>query len=135
MEKFSIDRNTVDLYPDVIPALKALSDTFPIIALTDGNSDLSAVGIRHLFDGCVYAADIGHVKPHQAGFLKACEMAGTDPAAVIHIGDSPECDIKGAMNAGLKTMWIRRKAETWDFPYSPDYTIESLYEAVDILTR
>ena len=86
MEKFSIDRNRVDLFPDVIPALEHLCAAYPLIALSDGNSDLAVIGIRRYFTDCVFAAQVGHMKPHPAGFLKACEAAGTNPSETIHIG-------------------------------------------------
>ena len=130
---FLIDRNKVDLYPDVIPALETLSRKFRLVTLSDGNSDLSKIRIRKYFDGCVYAADVGFMKPHQAGFLKVCEIAGTNPSETLHIGDHPVSDVNGARLAGLRSMWIRRNEEQWEHPFLPDYSIVSMAEAVDRL--
>ena len=130
---FLIDRNNVDLYPDVVPALETLSRKFRLVTLSDGNSDLSKIGIRKYFDGCVYAADVGFMKPHQAGFLKVCEIAGTNPSETLHIGDHPVSDVNGARLAGLRSMWIRRNEEQWEHPFLPDYSIVSMAEAVDRL--
>jgi len=133
MERFSVDRNRVILYPDVIPGLESLSELYPLVALSDGNSDLSVIGIRHYFRDCVYAAAVGRMKPHSAGFIKACEAAGASPAETIHIGDHPEYDIEGAQRAGMQTMWIRRNGEKWTLPFKPGYTVQTLHEAVEIL--
>ncbi len=130
---FLIDRNNVDLYPDVIPALETLSRKFRLVTLSDGNSDLSKIGIRKFFDGCVYASDVGFMKPHQAGFLKVCEIAGTDPSETLHIGDHPDSDVNGARLAGFQSMWIRRNGEHWEHPFLPDYSIVSMTEAVEKL--
>ena len=113
LSRFLIDRNNVELYPDALPALQALSQQYPLVALTDGNSDLESIGIRKYFVGAVYAIDVGFTKPHPAGFLKACEIAGTNPAKTIHVGDSPTADIAGAHGAGLHSMWVRRNGEEW----------------------
>ncbi|MDE0310217.1 MAG: HAD family hydrolase [Acidiferrobacterales bacterium] len=133
MQRFLHDRNQLTLYPDSLSALKILHGRYPLVSLSDGNSDLEKVGIRDYFVGCVYAADVGVMKPHQAGFLKACEIAKTQPRETLHIGDSPDSDIDGARNAGLQTMWMRRYSETWVKDYQPDFTVTSMAEAVDIL--
>lgn len=133
LELFLVDRNKVELFPDVLPALSALSERYPLVSLTDGNSDLEVIGIRDFFVDCVHAADVGHYKPHPAGFIKACEIAGFEPHEVIHVGDHPIADIDGARRAGLQTMWMQRNGEKWEQDFEPDYRISSLIEAVEIL--
>ena len=133
LSRFQVDRNKVELYPDALPALQALSQQYPLVALTDGNSNLASIGIRDYFVGVVYAIDVGFTKPHPAGFLKACEIAGTTPVETIHVGDSPTADIAGAHGAGLHSMWIRRNGEEWAEDFTPNYTVTTLTEAVDIL--
>ena len=133
MGQFLYDRNQLTLYPDSLPALKSLYSKYPLVSLSDGNSDLEQVGIRDYFVGCVYAADIGFLKPHQAGFLRACEIANSQPGETLHIGDHPESDIDGAKNAGLRTMWMRRNCEKWEKDYEPDFTVTSMADVVDIL--
>ena len=38
-------------------------------------------------------------KPAASIFMKACEMAGCEPAEAIHVGDSVASDIQGGINA------------------------------------
>ena len=133
LNQFLHDRNQLTLYPDSLPALKRLRDRYPLVSLSDGNSDLVKVGIRDYFIGCVYAADVGFLKPHPAGFLKACEIAETQPGETLHIGDHPEYDVEGARNVGMQTMWVRRNDEKWEKNFEPDYSISSMTEAVEIL--
>ncbi len=133
LSRFIIDRNNVDFYPDALPALKALSGTYPIVSLSDGNADLSAIGIRNYFAACVYAIDTGFAKPHPAGFIKACKLAGFKPSETLHIGDHPVADIVGARQAGLHTMWVQRNGESWTEEITPDYRVQTLMQAVDIL--
>lgn len=133
LKLFLVDRNNVELFPDVLPSLGTLSERYPLVSLSDGNSDLSVIGIRDYFIDCVYAADVGFFKPHPAGFLKACEIAGCEPREVVHVGDHPIADIDGARRAGLQTMWMQRNGEQWEQGFEPDYRIATLVEAVDIL--
>ena len=133
MRRFQVDRNKVEFYPDALPALKRLADVYPIVSLSDGNADLSVIGIRHYFIDCVSATLVGYAKPHPAGFLKACEIAGVEPREVLHIGDNPVADIVGARQVGLQTMWVCRDGEQWTEDFQPDYRVSSLTEAVEIL--
>lgn len=133
LKMFLADRNKVELFPDVLPALRALSARYPLISLSDGNSDLSAIGIRDYFVDCVYAADVGYMKPHPAGFIRACEISGFEPREHMHIGDHPVSDIDGARRAGFQTMWMQRNDEDWEQEFEPDYCVVSLAGAVEIL--
>jgi 2-haloalkanoic acid dehalogenase type II len=48
-------------------------------------------------------------KPHRAVFLAACERLGFSPNETLYVGDSPIADVGGAHNAGLRTVWVRRR--------------------------
>lgn len=133
LSRFIVDRNKVELYPDALPALQAISRAYPIIALSDGNADLHVIGISQYFAGSVFATDIGVAKPHPAGFIRACELAGFAPSETLHIGDNPVADIVGARQAGLLSMWVQRNGETWTEDIAPDYKVNTLMQAVDIL--
>ncbi len=126
-------RNQVELYPDVQGALEQLAARFPIVALTDGNADLEAIGINQYFLENISAAKVGVMKPASKGFLMACALTGSKPGNTLHIGDHPNYDVFGAKNAGLQAMWIRRNSEVWTEEFEPDYCVESLEQAVEIL--
>ncbi len=133
LNRFLVDRNKVELYPDALPALKRLANSYPLISLSDGNANLSSIGIRDFFVGCVYSADTGYAKPHCAGFEKACEIAGVEPGEIVHVGDNPIADVDGARRAGFQTMWIQRNEEIWTEDFEPDYSVKTMLEAVEIL--
>ncbi len=133
LNRFLVDRNKVQMYPDTLPALRALSNRYVLISLSDGNSDLSVIGIDQYFSATVYAAEVGYVKPHPAGFHLACELSGYGPEEIIHVGDHPIADVDGARRAGFHTMWIQRHAEVWHEEFQPDFSIASMNEAVSIL--
>ena len=132
-EFFVWHRNQVELYPDVPKALEQLAAKYPLVALTDGNADLEVIGINEYFLDNMSAARVGATKPDSKGFLMACNLTGTKPENTLHIGDHPNYDVFGAQNAGLQAMWIRRNNEVWNEKFRPDYCVESLAQAVEIL--
>jgi len=131
---FDEARNEVEFYPDVMPALEQLAGDFPVIAVTNGNANLDAIGIRHLFHAVVAAADAGFAKPARPIFDKAIARAGCRPEQVLHVGDHPQIDIDGAREAGLRTAWINRSGAEWpaELP-RPDAIITSITELQKLL--
>jgi putative hydrolase of the HAD superfamily len=45
---FDKERNTVELFPEVRPALESLASRFTLVAVTNGNARLERIGIDHL---------------------------------------------------------------------------------------
>jgi putative hydrolase of the HAD superfamily len=48
----------------------------------------------------------GFAKPDARIFQKALEMAGVLGSQAIYIGDTLDTDVKGGINAGLRTLWL-----------------------------
>ena len=59
-------------------------------------------------------------KPNKRIFDLALEKAGLQPDEVWYIGDQYECDVKGALNAGLQPVWY---IGAIDLPYAEDKNI------------
>lgn len=59
-------------------------------------------------------------KPHRRIFDLALEKAALRPDEVWYIGDQYECDVKGALNAGLYPVWY---IGAIDLPYREDCSI------------
>ena len=132
---FDAARNRVQLFPDVEPALSLLAERYTVIALTNGNANLEVIGIRHLFDDVVTAADTGVAKPARAIFAEAVKRAGVASEEALHVGDHPEIDVVGASAAGLKTAWMNRIAAEWPAHLSPpNATVSTVTEIHDLLS-
>ena len=56
----------------------------------------------------VDAASMGCAKPDPRIFARACELAGVRAHQVLHVGDDPHLDVRGAQAAGLQAVWLRR---------------------------
>ncbi len=92
---FFAERNRVEFYDDVLPALRRLRSRYRLFALSNGNADLGRCGIAHLFDGHITARSAGAAKPDARIFAALLQEAGVAAAQVLHIGDDPLADVVG----------------------------------------
>ncbi|WP_058303241.1 HAD family hydrolase [Gorillibacterium timonense] len=67
-------------------------------------------------------------------FKEMLKHYGVRPEKVLHIGDSVS-DVIGAQREGIRTCWLNRNKEIWKQEIQPDYTVESLTEVEDILSK
>ena len=101
-------RQNVSLYDDVLSGLQKLSEHYQLGSITNGNADLSAVGIQKFFKSELAATMLLPAKPAPELFFKACLELSVGPEAVLHVGDHPINDVAAARDAGLRTAWINR---------------------------
>jgi len=106
-------RNEVCLYADVEPALRRLARAHRLVALTNGNADLTAIGLDGYFSRVFTAAEIGIAKPEPEIFAAVCEAMQVAPEQVLHAGNDPEHDIVAAKRAGLTAVWVNRAGDPW----------------------
>lgn len=133
---FDDARNDVELFPDVRHELEVLFDRYTVVAVTNGNANLEAIGIRHLFHGVITAVDAGAAKPAKAIFDIAVSETRAAPEQILHVGDHPETDVEGARQAGLKTAWVNRNGDRWpDALEAPDAVVASMTELRQLLER
>lgn len=65
---------------------------------------LADTGLAPLVDRVITSAEAGVAKPDPAIFAPA--LAGVDPAAALHVGDSVEHDVAGALSAGMRAALV-----------------------------
>jgi putative hydrolase of the HAD superfamily len=128
-------RNSVDPYPDVLPALARLAERLPLASLTNGNADLELTGVAAHFAHHVCARDTGVAKPDPRIFLAAAARLGVPPGRILHVGDDPVMDMTGARDAGLRTAWINRAGAAWPeaLGQAPDLDLRDLGELAEWL--
>ncbi len=107
-ETFYAARNRVDFYPDALDALQRIARRVPLASLSNGNADLQAIGISHLFSVQMHSRAHGAAKPEKSIFLATCEQLGLPPGDVLHVGDHVDADVCGAARAGLRSCWLHR---------------------------
>jgi len=133
---FFTERQRVDLFDDVLPALARLAARWPVVALTNGNADVQRVpGLGRHFRAAVSARDLGLAKPAPQAFAAACARAGAAPGDTLHVGDDARLDVDGALAAGLQAAWVRRPGgpDTGQPAGQPQHVVASLAELADRL--
>lgn len=98
-------RQQVTLFAGMADVLARLSNRFMLGALTNGNANISRVGIGHLFAFSHSAESVERAKPYPDMFLAALASAGARAEQSIHIGDSLSLDIGPAELIGMHTIW------------------------------
>jgi putative hydrolase of the HAD superfamily len=106
-------------YPDVVPALDALRERgLRLIAVSNWDFSLARVlarcGLKGMLDGTVTSAEAGARKPDPAIFAVALELAQCRPDEALHVGDTPEEDVAGALAAGIRPLLIDRDGGSGD---------------------
>ena len=69
-----------------------------------------AFELTSFFDFMLISAIYGKAKPNQAIFLEAVRRSGFRAEECLHVGDSLEDDVQGAMSAGVCAVWLDRHA-------------------------
>jgi putative hydrolase of the HAD superfamily len=134
MEVFDTERNTVDIFPEVRPALERLRRRYVLVAVTNGNACLERIGIHDLFDHFVSARIAGAAKPSKKIFKVAVSAGGAAPHQTLHVGDHPEFDVQGARDAGLRAVWVNRNDSEWPDELSqPDGVVNHVGELAALL--
>ncbi|MEP6896890.1 MAG: HAD family hydrolase [Rhodanobacter sp.] len=128
-------RNSVEFYPDSLPALQRIGARWPIASLTNGNADLQRIGIHGHFVHRICARDTGAAKPDARIFQAAAELLGVDPGSILHVGDDVLMDMAGARDAGLRTAWINRDGAAWpaELGAPPELDLRDMGELADWL--
>ena len=131
MEVFTIARNQVTLFPDVVACLRRLAERFTLGSLTNGAADLRQIGLDHHFRVSLAAHEIGRAKPDAAVFHAACEALALPPSQVAYVGDDLRLDVEGAQKAGLRGLWMNRLGAVKPAEQAhiePDASFSSLHE-------
>ena len=110
-EAFMAKRNDVTLFPETIPMLESVSEAYTVVAITNGNADVFKTRIGPYFDLSIRADEAGIAKPDRGIFDLTWEKLGCQSSDVIHIGDSVENDVQGAINAGVIPIWYNPDKE------------------------
>lgn len=93
---------------------------------------LDETGLAPLLDGVITSAELGSAKPDGAIFARGLALAGVGAQEAIHVGDSVEHDVAGALAAGIEPLLVVRNGATPDAPV-PDgvRTIPTLRPLLD----
>lgn len=102
-----------DPYPDAPGALDELRGRgLKLVCVSNWDISLGEVlercGLLDSLDGVVSSAEAGARKPEPATFERALQIAGCEPGAALHVGDTVEEDVAGAEAAGIRALHLDR---------------------------
>ncbi|CAA2104332.1 HAD family hydrolase [Variovorax paradoxus] len=126
-DAFFEERQRVTLYDDALPALKWLSERYPLVAVSNGNADIHKTGVGRWFRTAFNARAFGSGKPHAPIFRAAAASVGLLPKDVLHVGDDAELDVVGALNVGMQAAWLVRDERPWAHDARPQLMVPNLH--------
>jgi putative hydrolase of the HAD superfamily len=81
------------------------------------------------------SGDLGVQKPNPQAFRALAEELGIEPARCFYVGDTPEVDITGALQAGFQAVWIDNEGKTYPPDLAePTYVVHSLRELIPLVS-
>ena len=125
--------------PGAEKLLEKLSENARLFLVSNGNigvqkSRLASSGIEHYFEGIYISEEVGAEKPSVEFFDKVFDtIADFDRENSVIIGDSLTSDIKGGVNAGIKTIWYNYRGGKPREDIRPDYMVTSLDEIPELI--
>jgi putative hydrolase of the HAD superfamily len=100
---------------------------------------LRKMGISEFFNVVMVSEEVGWRKPSAKIFQTALNKLQIQPCEAVYIGDSPNEDIKGAKEAGLKTVFVpsqfNKLKDLKESKQKPDHTAKDLKEICKSLNQ
>ena len=124
-----------------VELLETLSCEYRLYLATNGTSKvqksrINSSDISKYFHGIYISEDVGYNKPDPR-YFEACfkDIPSFIREETVMIGDSLTSDIKGGINAGIKTVWFNHEGKSRDDSIVPDYEVHSLDEIPALVKR
>ena len=128
-------RQQVEFYDDVLPCLQRLKQKYRLGSITNGNASIPHVGLDHLIEHSVSAADVMAAKPDREIYRHLAERFEVLPQEIVYVGDHPVYDVVGALEAGYHAVWVNREGVPWPHHSpAPEYEITDLHQLEALLS-
>ena len=127
--------------PGAVELLEALHEKYDLYLASNGNAHtqdgrLKSAGIGRYCKDIFISEQIGAEKPGRVYFERCfSRIDGFDPSRAIMVGDSLTSDIRGGINAGIKTCWFNFRRRPAREDIKPDYTVYALEEIPPLLEK
>ena len=124
---FAKARSDIKVEQEVIELLEALRTKYKVIAITNGNVDVSQFNLKDSFDLVLQAGPHGKAKPESDMFNLACQQLGVSQNQILHVGDSLDSDVQGANNAGCYSVWLENNLVDYRYKGLADIDIKNIF--------
>ena len=112
-DQFNRVWHRLDPWPDAVEGLTRLRSRYIVASLSNGNVALLVNMAKHgglPWDAVLSAELAGRYKPDREVYLKAAELLGLEPSAVMMVA-AHKGDLRAAAKAGLRTAFVPRPRE------------------------
>ncbi|OON38562.1 flavin mononucleotide phosphatase [Izhakiella australiensis] len=106
MSVFARWRSEVQVPAETHTTLAALSQRFPLVAITNGNAEPARFGLESYFQFVLRAGPDGRAKPYEDMYRIAAQRLGLEAQQILHVGDDLTTDVAGAVRFGMQACWI-----------------------------
>ncbi len=127
--------------PGAPELLEALYGRYALYIVSNGTATvqegrIASSGIARYFEAIFISEEIGFDKPSRA-FFEHCfaRMPDFDRERALIVGDSLTSDIRGGLNAGIKSCWFNPWGKAPRPDLKPDYEIGALEQLPALLER
>ena len=137
-ERLAEDFHYIDGSPEL---LEELNGNYRMFLVSNGNLSvqegrLAKSGISRYFDDIFISEVLGAEKPNRRFFELAFDrILDFDPEQAVIVGDSLTSDIKGGINAGVRTIWFNPKGMAAEPGIPADHEIQNLKDLPEWLRR
>ena len=101
------------LYPEVTKVLPKVQPRFQLAVISNFDGRLRFIlehlGISKFFSHVFISSELGADKPDPEIYRRASSFIRLEPSEVLHVGDDPERDWKGATAAGYSIFQLDRR--------------------------
>jgi HAD superfamily hydrolase (TIGR01549 family) len=105
-------------FPCTEETLRKLAERYKLALISNTMSDqpremLEETGLNSLFEIIICSRDLGIRKPNPDIFNHVLSELSVMSSETVHVGDSVEADMEGAVNSGITPIWIRTPKSYW----------------------
>ena len=125
--------------PGAEEAVEQLSKKYRLFLASNGTASvqkgrMTSANLYRFFEKVFVSQEIGHNKPSKA-YFDACfsQIPDFDPSKAMIVGDSLTSDMKGGINAGIRTCWVNPGHAPRNPAIPVDYEIEALAQLPALL--
>ena len=121
--------------------MQALRGRVAQCAVTNGtkiaqDKKLARSGLDRLLDPIFISEVVGAEKPSAAFFAPVfASLVGIKPEEMLIVGDSLTSDIRGGINAGIRTCWYNPGGHAAPPELRMDHTISDIAEVLQIVEK
>lgn len=125
--------------PGAEETVDLLSKRYRLFLASNGTASvqkgrMTSANLYRFFEKVFVSQEIGHNKP-SLDYFQACfdQIPGFDREKAMMVGDSLSSDIKGGIQAGIRTCWVNPEHNVAPEALRPDYEIEALHQLPALL--